>query len=118
MRFASTLAAATFMLGAATAFAAEPAGTYTVEGTGPNGGNRYTGTVTVTRTGDTYNVIWVIAGERFVGTGIGNKDFMAVSYRSGEHTGIALYGEDGGNWKGIWTYAGGKQVGDERWRRQ
>jgi hypothetical protein len=29
-----------------------------------------------------------------------------------------MYGEDGGNWTGIWTYAGGKQLGAEHWKRQ
>jgi hypothetical protein len=41
-----------------------------------------------------------------------------VSYRSGNDTGLALYREDGSNWDGIWTYAGGKQIGMERWLRQ
>jgi hypothetical protein len=41
-----------------------------------------------------------------------------VSYRSGNDTGLALYGADGGNWTGIWTYAGGRQVGPEAWKRQ
>ena len=50
-------------------------------------------------------------------TGIGNKDFLAVSYKSGNDTGLALYGADGGNWTGIWTYSGGKQVGPEVWKR-
>lgn len=99
-------------------FAAEPAGTYRIEGSNPGGGSAYSGTVTVTRTGETYSVIWVVGGTRYIGTGIGNKEFIAVSYRSGNDTGLALYGADGGNWKGIWAYAGGRQVGAERWSRQ
>jgi hypothetical protein len=100
------------------AFAADPAGEYKVEGTNPGGGGQYTGTVTVRKTGETYSVIWQVGGTRYIGTGIGNKDFIAVSYRSGSDTGLALYGEDGGNWTGIWTYAGGKKVGAEHWMRQ
>jgi hypothetical protein len=95
-----------------------PVGTYRVEGKNPGGGGSYTGTVTVERTGETYRVVWVVGGDRFVGTGIGNKDFIAVSYRSGNETGLALYGEDGGNWVGVWSYAGGRNLGAEIWKRR
>ena len=43
-------------------------------------------------------------------TGQGVYDLL-VSYRSGDESGLALYGADGGNWKGIWTYAGGTRIG-------
>jgi hypothetical protein len=97
---------------------ADPAGTYSVEGTNPGNGSNYRGTVTVERTGQTYRVVWVVGGTRYVGTGIGDRNFIAVSYRSGNDTGLALYGEDGDDWVGVWTYAGGRQIGSERWRRQ
>lgn len=118
MRMLATFAAAAILAIATPAFAADPGGEYTIEGTNPGGNGTYSGTVTVRKTGETYSVIWVVGGTRYVGTGIGNKDFIAVSYRSGNDTGLALYGEDGGNWTGIWTYAGGKQVGAERWLRK
>lgn len=118
MRLLASLAAAAMLLAATSAVIADPAGDYTIEGTNPGGKGAYTGTVTVRKTGETYSVVWVVGGTRYVGTGIGNKDFIAVSYRSGNDTGLALYGEDGDNWTGIWTYAGGKQVGAERWLRQ
>lgn len=111
-------AVAAILLAMTVAYAADPAGTYNVEGTNPGGKGSYAGTVTVTKTGDTYRVVWVIGNTRYVGTGIGNKDFLAVSYRSGNDTGLALYGEDGGNWTGIWAYAGSKQLGSEEWKRQ
>ncbi len=118
MRHLFAVAVAALLLGIPNAFAANPVGTYRVEGTNPGNGSKYSGTVTVEKTGETYRVIWVVAGERYVGTGIGNKDFIAVSYRSGNDTGLALYGEDGGNWAGLWTYANGRQVGAEIWKRQ
>jgi hypothetical protein len=111
-------AAAALALSAAAAFAADPVGSYTVQGTNPNGGSSYSGTVEIQKTGQTYRVVWVVGSTRYVGTGIGNKDFIAVSYRSGNDTGLALYGSDGGNWKGIWTYAGGRDVGSEIWKRE
>jgi hypothetical protein len=112
------IAAAAFVLSMSAAFAADPVGTYRVEGTNPGSGSKYAGTVTVERTGETFRVIWVVAGARYVGTGIGNKDFIAVSYRSGGETGLALYGEDGGNWTGVWTVANGRDLGAEVWKRR
>jgi hypothetical protein len=106
------------LLWSAAAFAADPVGSYDVEGSNPGGKGAYTGTVTVEKTGETYRVIWVVGGTKYIGTGIGNKDFVAVSYRSGSDTGLAMYGADGGNWKGIWTYAGGKEIGAEVWKRR
>lgn len=111
-------ASAALLLSATVALAADPVGKYSVEGANPGGGSKYSGTVTVDKTGDTYRVIWVVGGTRYIGTGIGNKDFIAVSYKSGSDTGLALYGADGGNWAGIWTYAGGRQVGAEIWKRE
>jgi hypothetical protein len=98
---------------------ANPVGRYDVSGTNPGGGSKYSGEVSVESTGDTYRVVWNVAGQRYVGTGIGDKNFIAVSYRSGDQTGLALYAEEGdGTWVGVWTYAGGKQMGTERWERQ
>jgi hypothetical protein len=97
---------------------ADPAGDYRVEGVNPGGGSSYKGTVSVAKSGETYRVVWVIQGQRYIGTGIGDKNFIAVSYRSGNETGLALYGEEGSNWVGIWAYQGGRQVGAERWVRQ
>lgn len=110
--------AAALVWSAAAAFAADPVGSYSVEGTNPGGGSSYSGTVTVERTGETYRVVWVVAGTRYIGTGIGNKDFIAVSYRSGSDTGLALYGADGGNWAGLWAYSGARQIGAEKWLRR
>jgi hypothetical protein len=113
------LAAITALLiGVATAFAADPVGTYDVSGSNPGGGSRYSGTVTVTRTGDTYRVEWDVGDTHYVGTGLGDKNFLAVSYHSGDSTGLALYGADGGDWAGVWTYAGSRKVGAEIWKRQ
>lgn len=52
---------------------------------------------------------------RVVGTGIGDKDFLAVSYKSGNHR-LALYGADGANWGGVWTYA--DEIGSEAWKHE
>jgi hypothetical protein len=99
----------------ATAAAADPVGQFAVAGTNPGGGSGYSGVVNVERTGDTYRVVWNVGGQRYNGTGIGNDEFIAVSYRSGDSTGLALYRATGGGWEGIWTYAGSRQIGTERW---
>jgi hypothetical protein len=112
------MSAAVLLLSAATAFAADPVGHYSVSGANPGGGGNYTGTVSIEKTGETYRVIWIVGSTRYVGTGIGDKDFLAVSYKSGTDTGLALYGANGGNWAGVWTYAGGRQMGTEVWKRE
>ena len=94
---------------------ADPVGRFSVSGTNPGDNSRYAGSVVVTRTGDTYRVLWNIGGQQYEGTGIGNQDFIAVSYRSGNQTGLALYGPSGNTWRGIWSYSGGRQLGSEVW---
>ena len=103
------------LLWSATAFA-DPVGRYAVEGTNPGGGAQYIGTVTVEKTGQTYRVIWVVGGTRYVD--IGDHDFIAASYKSGNDSGLALYGADGDNWSGVWAYAGVRQMGTEVWKRE
>lgn len=110
--------AATLILSVTAAFA-DPVGRYFVEGTDPGKPNSsYTGTVTVEQTGDTYKVVWDIEGTKYIGTGIGNKDFLAVSYKSGNNTGLALYAPNSNGWTGVWTYAGGTQMGTDKWVRR
>jgi hypothetical protein len=108
--------AAALLWSVATAFAADPVGSYDVQGNNPDG-SKYAGTVTVTQTGQTYRVVWKIGNTRYTGTAIGDKNFLAVSYQSGNESGLALYGADGDDWKGIWTYSGGTKMGAEFWNR-
>lgn len=111
-------AAAAVFLFATPVLADDPVGSYGVVGNNPGGGSSYQGEVVVERTGDTYRVTWTIAGTRYTGTGLGDGKFIAISYRSGNDTGLALYGANGADWQGVWTYAGGQQVGTERWTRR
>lgn len=115
----NAMAAATVVVLTSTvALAGEPAGEYTVAGNSPGSSHRYSGSVTVDRTGDTYHVVWRIGRETYVGTGIGSPDGLAVSYRSGNLTGIAIYYPKGNDWEGVWTVAGGRTIGGERWTRR
>jgi len=118
MRAVAIIVSAAALVWSAAAFATDPVGHYEVEGSNPGGGGSYTGTVTVQKTGDTYRVVWDVGGTRYIGTGIGDRTFLAVSYKSGNNTGLALYSAEGEDWKGIWTYAGGRQIGPEAWKRE
>jgi hypothetical protein len=114
MRIKSVLAATILIFSLGSAFA-DPVGHYRVTGTDPGGGSSYKGDVIVAKTGDTYSVTWNIGGTKYVGTGIGDDNFLAVSYRSGNDTGLALFGKSGDGYAGVWTYAGGKKTGTEKW---
>lgn len=116
MRVFSTAVAMLFMT--ASAFAGNPVGKYLVAGKNPGGKGTYAGTVTVVKTGETYKVTWDIGGTIFVGTGVGDEKFLAVSYVSGDNTGLALYGEEGDNWTGVWAYQKGTTLGGESWTRK
>ncbi len=115
--FAKFVAAGAALLIGTVAALADPVGRYSVRGHNPgNESSTYSGSVSVTRTGDTYRVTWDIGSQTFVGTGIGSRDFLAVSYRSGSQTGLALYAQQSdGSWIGVWTYADGRTIGGERW---
>ena len=117
MYFKSTIAAAILAFSMSAAIA-DPVGHYSVTGTNPDGADSYKGTVVVAKTGDTYSVTWTIGGSKYIGTGIGDNDFLAVTYRSGNQTGLALYGKSGDGYAGVWTYAGGRKIGSEKWDPQ
>jgi hypothetical protein len=106
------------MLWSMVAFAEEPVGEYAVSGTNPGDRGTYSGTATIERTGETYRVVWQIGSDRYVGTAIGNNEFLAISYTMGSQSGLAMYSASGAGWKGIWTYANGRQIGTEIWSRR
>jgi hypothetical protein len=96
---------------------ADITGNYQVQGLNPDG-STYSGTASVAKNGDTYRVTWVIAGTRFVGTGIGNDEALAVAYRSGNETGICLLAREGAGYGLVWAFAGGTRLGAEKWTRR
>lgn len=100
MRHLSALAAVALVF-SVTAALADPVGKYDIEGTNPGSDTIYSGTLSVERTGQTYRVVWVVGGTRSIGTGVGNKDFISVSYKTGSYTGLALYAPEGDGWVGV-----------------
>ena len=114
--------------------AADPVGSYQVVGVNPDSGGQYRGTVTVSRTGANYKVVWKIGATTFVGTGLGatirdgefhigdaepNNSALSVGYVSGRTFGVAFYPRQAdGSWQGVWTYGGSRQVSNETWYRK
>jgi hypothetical protein len=101
---------------------ANPFGNFDVSGKNPDG-SEYHGRVSVQKSGEEhdvsiYKISWDIGGKQYDGTGIGVGELIAVSYESGDETGLALYTPDKENWKGIWTHAGGTHIGAEFWTRK
>ena len=96
---------------------ADAEGTYELSGVNPGGGSKYSGIVLVQRTGDTFQVTWTVNGQRIIGIGIGKSDYLAVSYRSGNIVGLAVYTQSGDGWIGIWAPAGSRELGSETWKR-
>jgi len=98
------------------AVSADPVGRYKVKGHSPNSTQGYVGQVVVTKTGDTYQVVWEIGGQIAVGTGIGSANFLVVTYLAGRQVGVALYArKPDGSWEGRWTQLGGRVVDTENW---
>ena len=122
------------LLVTASAALADPTGTFDVKGTNPDTGKEYKGTAEVTRTGQTYTVVWKIAGDKFIGTGLGAKfvgnrfeigaatpddTAISVGYVSNNSFGMAMFFEqDDGHWEGAWTYGGSQIAAPENWYRQ
>lgn len=107
-------------LAAAPALADDLEGTYDAKGWNPMDGARYTGTVTVARTEDVYEVRWSV-GATYVGTGVRVGDVLSVGYTDDEKSwfGVVGYriGKDG-TLTGSWCTLLGKKAGTETLTRR
>ncbi|MBL0372739.1 hypothetical protein JJB09_11925 [Rhizobium sp. KVB221] len=115
----------------ASAALADPVGKFKVQGTNPDDSGDYTGTVSVTRTGETYKVVWTVGETETIGIGLGGHtvgssyrlgpaspqdNVISIAYNSGEGAGIALYTEDAdGVWHGVWALEGEEKSATETW---
>ena len=123
------------LLAAPTLALAGPTGTFNVAGSNADGSSPYKGTVEISRTGATYKVVWVIAGKRSIGTGIGthieggnnvitgpatDKDVgISVGYLNKDSFGVGTYYRRAdGSWHGVWAYGGAENVAVETWTAQ
>ena len=110
---------------------AGPVGTYHVKGVNPDDGRDYTGTVKITRKGETYSVVWQIAGSETIGVGLGLRlvggqmvagpasdadTGIAISYSSDDGMGNATYSEfSDGTWRGVWASGDDRKLSTEEW---
>ena len=127
----STIATALLALAIPACAFADPAGTFDLRGTNSDSKQDYTGTVRVTRTGETYRVVWDIANQQITGTGVGLKIVdgqvvmgpaseddvgISIAYGSGDSYGTVVYFEQpDGRWHGIWAYNGWDHIATEDW---
>ncbi len=116
MKFRTAALAAAFAAFAMPALA-QMTGQYKVQGKNPDGSS-YGGSASIEKTGDTYRVVWNIGGERYIGTGIGSDEAIAIGYRSGSNTGVVLLVKQGDEYYSVWTYLNGRELGGEKWTRQ
>ena len=91
-------------------------GTYNMRGTNPTGGGTYFGTVEITRTGDTFSILWQIGDQSFEGTGIFRDGLLSVSF-GGEFGGIVVYRMSSSGGKGVWAPHNSTDLGTENLQR-
>ncbi len=109
-----TALAAALVLAGAPAMAKGP-GKYTVKGTNSADKSTYTGTATITKTGeDSYRIVSVIGDDKFDGYAIGDDDLLAVTFSGGGNSSVALYvAQPDGSYNAVWAFKGDKKVSTE-----
>lgn len=95
-------------------YANDIVGTYDVQGTNPGGKGKYKGTLVITKTNETYKLVWSV-GAVYIGTGILKDNVLAVAYtdENKKWFGIVSYKVDGKKMDGKWCAHGGKALGTE-----
>ncbi|MBL8839170.1 MAG: hypothetical protein JNL66_23145 [Alphaproteobacteria bacterium] len=113
-RLFSAFAFALLLFVAAPALA-QPVGTFDVQGI-DDGGDPYTGTVTVTQTGQTYRVEWQVEDQTFRGVGIFAEGALSVGFTGEGVTGVAIYRlGPNGVWQGTWAFVDQDETHTENW---
>lgn len=111
-------AAASFMLATAGMAFADPTGAYDIKGVNPDG-STYTGSVLVTKLGDTFALTYSVSdSDDVAATAIGDDEVLSIGYGDGDDIGVALMVRNGEKWEGVWTYLGAKSLGTEEWHPQ
>ena len=96
-------------------------GTYSVEGRNVGAIAPYQGSVTISRTGETFSVLWDSVtgiGELQKGTGVIVDNVLSVAYSVGRQDfGIAVYSilDNGRTLEGVWAIHGDGELGTEYW---
>jgi len=93
--------------------AKELAGTYQITSSKGPDGKPYSGTVTITKNGDAYNVTWTLPKENRNGVGILHGDFLVVGWGQGAGYGAVVYDAANGRLTGQWATAAAGPLGVE-----
>ncbi len=100
----------------APAIAADIEGTYSAVGSNPGGKGQYKGNVIISKSGETYKVVWSV-GTAYIGTGIVVGDVLSVAYtdEGKKWFGIVAYKiKSGGKvLEGLWSGHNGRKLGKE-----
>ena len=70
----------------------------------------------VSRTGQTYSVVWTIGSQTFQGIGIYKDGSLSVAF-TGPTDGIVVYRISASGAQGVWAGDNGRQLGTEDWVR-
>jgi hypothetical protein len=93
--------------------------TFAVEGTNPNEGSAYTGSLKLARKGDSYDVVWKIGKDTYYGVGIRQGDVFVVGWGvARDNIGVVAYKFDMEHATGRWALPGGATLGIENLKRQ
>jgi hypothetical protein len=74
-------------------------------------GASYTGSVAITKTGETHALSWKLPNESYTGVGILQADVLAVGWGAG--SGVVSYRIRGNRLEGVWADARGGSLGSE-----
>ncbi len=89
-------------------------GTYQiVAARSPVSGKSYQGTVSITPTGDTYQLQWKLPRESYGGVGIRRGNKLVVGWGARQGSGVVAYTRHGPDLDGVWSTAGGNKLGTE-----
>jgi hypothetical protein len=91
----------------------DPVGVYKVTGNNPDG-SAYSGTITVTKAGLVWRVVWKAGDQTINGTALIMNGVLAVGYDGG----VGIYRPQGNGWVGEWAERGQTAIGKESWERQ
>ena len=84
-----------------------PGGRYTVNGRNPNG-SRYSGTVSIARRGDRFELAWQVGTSSYRGTGTLENNLLTVNWGSTQPLVYAL--SEDGSLRGLWSGGQGEDV--------
>ena len=90
-------------------------GEWKVTGTNPGATNEYQGTLTITKAGEIYQLVWTV-GSEYEGTGILRDGVLAAVFVGGSGGGVVLYKilDEGRKMEGVWVgHKTGQLLGTE-----